>query len=76
MSCRLCASGNQAEFPAEMMLHFRGLKNVDKPPVWIFPTILICLECGFSQFTAPKEQLPQLANPTPPLASFAQSNCG
>ena len=76
MSCRLCASGNQAEFPAEMMLHFRGLKNVNKPAVWIFPTVLICLECGFSQFTAPKEQLMQLADPTPVFESCAQPSCG
>jgi len=76
MSCRLCASGNQAEFPAEMMLHFRGLKNVDKPPVWIFPTVLVCLACGFSEFIAPKTELALLSNPTPTLESFAQVICG
>lgn len=76
MSCRLCVSGNQAEFPAEMMLHFGGLKNVDKPPVWIFPTVLVCLACGFSEFVAPKSELALLSHPTPTLESFAQSNCG
>ena len=76
MSCSVCASGNQAEFPAEMMLHFGGLKNLNKIPVWMFPTILICLECGFSQFIAPKTELALLANPTPLLESCAQPNCG
>ena len=35
MSCLLCASGKQAEFGSEILIHFRGLKNLDKPPVWL-----------------------------------------
>jgi hypothetical protein len=33
MPCEVCASSNQAEFSAEMIIHFSGLKNVDKPGV-------------------------------------------
>ena len=31
MTCRSCGSANQAEFPAEMIIHFDGVKNIDKP---------------------------------------------
>jgi hypothetical protein len=50
MSCLSCGSGNEAEFAAEMVMHFSfsGLKNLDKPCVWIFPKLLVCLDCGFS----------------------------
>ena len=53
MSCGSCASQNQTEFNAEINIHFRGLKNLDKPNVLIFPKILVCLDCGFSAFTTP-----------------------
>ena len=61
MSCRLCASDNQAEFASEMIIHFPGLKNLDKPGVWVFPKLLVCLDCGFSRFTAPETELALLA---------------
>ena len=31
MPCLLCASDNQAELTAETVIHFSGLKNLDKP---------------------------------------------
>jgi hypothetical protein len=65
MACLLCASGNQAEFPAEMIIHFSGLKNLDKPGVWAFPKLLACLDCGFARFTVPKSELVSLAAGTP-----------
>ncbi len=52
-----------------MMIHFPSRKNRDKPGVLLFPKILICLDCGFSQFAAPKrnwhclEQIRRQVNP-------------
>jgi hypothetical protein len=60
MNCPLCASRNQAEFPAEIALHFPGLANWDKPHVFIFPQALVCLECGFLQCEIPENQLREL----------------
>jgi hypothetical protein len=64
MSCLLCASGKQAEFGSEILIHFRGLKNLDKPPVWLFPKVLVCLDCGFSRFTTLPSELALLAGGT------------
>jgi hypothetical protein len=65
MSCGFCGSGNEAEFSAEMIIHFSGLKNLDKPGVWAFPKLLVCLDCGFSRFTVPEAELAQLAPGAP-----------
>jgi len=51
MSCFSCASGNEAEFAAEVNIHFPDVKNLDKPGVFVFPRVLVCLDCGFSRFT-------------------------
>jgi len=61
--CLSCASGNQAEFTTEMIIHFSGLKNIDKPGVWVFPKVSVCLDCGFSRFSTPKTELALLAGP-------------
>jgi hypothetical protein len=60
MSCSSCLSSNQAEFPAEINIHFPGPENFTKPAVWIFPKILVCLDCGASRFTTPENELAQL----------------
>ena len=64
MSCLSCGSANRAEFGSEILIHFRGLKNLDKPPVWVFPKLFVCLDCGFSQFAIPKNELALLARGT------------
>jgi hypothetical protein len=75
MSCPLCGSGNQAELTAEMVIHFSGLKNLDKPGVWVFPKLLVCLDCGYSHFTVPERKLLSivhtLENKTSTLDSIA-----
>jgi hypothetical protein len=61
MPCPSCLSRNQVEFPSEINIHFPGSKNWTKPTVWVFPTILVCLDCGASLFTIPKDELARLA---------------
>lgn len=64
MSCPLCGSGNQAELTAEMLIHFSGLKNLDKPGVLVVSKVLVCLDCGSSHFTVPKTELASMAKNT------------
>jgi hypothetical protein len=78
MSCLLCGSGNQAELTAEMVIHLSGLKNLDKPGVWVFPKLLlVCFNCGCSHFIVPKTELASIAKDTrEDKFSTLESRCG
>jgi hypothetical protein len=52
---------NQSKFTGEIAIHFRGLKNIDKPVVWVFPEVVVCLDCGTAQFAVPEAELRLLA---------------
>ena len=60
MACKSCGFSNQNSLIAEMGLHIPGLKNLDRPVVWLFPKILVCVNCGFSEFFVPEDKLPFL----------------
>lgn len=61
-SCPSCGSRRQAEFTAEINIHFRGVQNLDKPGILLGSKLLVCLDCGCSQFRTPEEELKQLAS--------------
>jgi len=65
MCCLACRSNNEAEFPAEMIIHFSGRRNLDKPGVWVFPRLLVCLDCGLSRSIVPAAELALLSAGTP-----------
>ncbi len=58
--CRSCQSANQSTFNGEIAIHFPGLKGLDKPIVWVFPKLLVCLNCGFTEFAVPEAELRRL----------------
>ncbi len=64
MYCGSCASSGQAEFTAEINIHFRGPQNLAKPGVLVFPKVLVCLDCGFSRFITPETELARLVSGT------------
>lgn len=55
--CQLCGSDQKREFIAEIAIHFPGLTGLDKPIVWVFPELFVCLNCGKSEFAIPEEKL-------------------
>jgi|HubBroStandDraft_6_1064221.scaffolds.fasta_scaffold1962376_1 hypothetical protein len=61
MPCMSCGSVNQQNFVGEMGIRSPGLKNIDKPTVWVFPDLIVCLDCGFAEFTVLEAQLRLLA---------------
>jgi hypothetical protein len=63
--CNSCASEKQETFSAEIAIHFVGLEGLDKPIVWVFPHVRICLECGISEFSITKRELGVLATGLP-----------
>jgi hypothetical protein len=64
MSCTACTSERQAEFGAEINIHFSGREGLDKPGVWIFPTLLVCLDCGTTKFDIAGAELAVLVSGT------------
>jgi hypothetical protein len=56
-----CGSDKQSKFTAEMGIHFPGLKGLEKPVVWVFPELLVCLNCGNAEFAVPERELRVLA---------------
>jgi hypothetical protein len=61
MYCPSCGSHAQAQFTAEINIHFSGLRNIDRPGLLVFPELAVCLECGYSRFTTPATELSMLA---------------
>ncbi len=57
MRCDSCKSENQQLCPAGISIHYPGLENLTKQPVWVFPTLRICLDCGVTQFVIPEAEL-------------------
>lgn len=57
MPCKQCESENGKLFTAEVAIHFPGLNSLNKPIVWVFPKIQVCLRCGLTEFTIPEREL-------------------
>jgi hypothetical protein len=56
MACKSCQSQNTRNLNGEIAIHFPGLKGLDKPIVWVFPKLLVCLDCGFTEFTVSESE--------------------
>jgi hypothetical protein len=48
-----------------MIVHFSGREILDKPGVWVFSKLSICLDCGSLQSKIPASELAQLAASAP-----------
>lgn len=57
MKCKSCSSENQGKFVSEINVHFTGLENLDKPSVFVFPRLLVCMDCGFAEFAMTANEL-------------------
>ena len=59
--CKSCLARSHSEFTSEICIHFPGLKGREKPAVFVYPKIVVCLDCGFTEFSIPKTELQLLA---------------
>lgn len=57
MSCKSCQSNNQRVFSAEINIH----PSVFEGGIFVFPNIVVCLDCGFTEFVLPENELRMLA---------------
>ena len=56
MPCKQCHAETPTTFCGEVGIHFPGLNGLNKPILLVFPDLVVCLHCGFTEFTvAPKE---------------------
>jgi len=78
VACKSCNSVNQRQFPAEINVHFPGPENFETPTVWVFPTLVVCLNCGLTEFTVSGKALQSLTkrNSKPASWSDAQHDGG
>jgi hypothetical protein len=60
MPCKSCHSHNQSLFPSEICIHFPGLKDLTTPHIMLFPQLVVCLDCGFVEFSMPEPELHRL----------------
>ena len=65
MSCNNCLSGNSKIFNGEIAIHFPGLEGLQKPIVWVFQELQVCLDCGFTEFKVPERELSVLTDGKP-----------
>jgi len=64
--CRWCGLPTLRTFTGEVAIHFPGLKNIDKLPVFVFSDLSVCMGCGITQFIVPEAKLRLLARRDPP----------
>jgi predicted nucleic-acid-binding Zn-ribbon protein len=60
MPCKSCGSKNLGKFTGEIAIHFSGLENINEPHVFVFPELLVCLNCGFAEFAVTETELRRL----------------
>lgn len=60
MPCKSCASDNAKKFTAQINIHFPGYEGLVKPTVLVFPEVVVCLDCGFAEFTISEAELDRL----------------
>ena len=55
--CQSCASWNLVRLSTEICLHFPGLSGLERGPIFVFPKLTICLDCGFLHSRLSAEEL-------------------
>jgi hypothetical protein len=57
MACKSCQSENRETFNAELNIHFPGLRGLDQPVILVFPRLVVCLDCGFTELQMPEREV-------------------
>lgn len=57
VNCPWCGSTNLGKFEGEVSIHIAGLEDLDRSPAWLFPKLVVCLDCGNAHFAVPDGEL-------------------
>jgi ribosomal protein L37E len=60
MTCRECGVDNVHEFRSEIAIHFPDPNGYKHPHVFVFPLLLVCSDCGFTEFALDEQVLRQI----------------
>jgi hypothetical protein len=61
MSCWWCQSETQGTFASEVWIQRAGHRDLTKPAVCVFSGLVVCLDCGFTEFRIAEAELGRLA---------------
>ncbi len=61
MACTVCLSRNQVEMNTEINIHYSGPADYGDPGIFLYPKVMVCLDCGVSQFIVGEDDLAQIA---------------
>ena len=61
--CNACPSFELIEISSEVCLHFPGLKGLKVEPIFVYPKIVVCTECGFVQLRLSDRELEKVKVP-------------
>jgi len=80
MICPKCQSSSLSTVPAEIRLYRNCHRTLSHPPMTPSPDIVVCLDCGWSEFSIPRSWLSagwlrsMRTQPSPGAASIAAVN--
>ena len=57
MTCPKCQSASVSVVPAEIRLYRNGPRTLSHPPMTPSPDVQVCLDCGWSEFSIPRNWL-------------------
>jgi hypothetical protein len=60
MSCNKCTSKNEQTFKSEFVLNFHEVENLSRGPIYVCEDIVVCLDCGHSEVSIPRQELARL----------------
>jgi hypothetical protein len=61
VTCKSCGSANQSNFKGELTISPASLKNQRTSPVLLLPKLLVCMNCGNTEFIILEGELGVLA---------------
>lgn len=57
MVCKVCNSENLQKLEGELTASLPSLKGVKVSPIYVCQSVLVCLDCGFTELVIPSAEL-------------------
>jgi hypothetical protein len=60
VACKACGSERLQKLDGELTVSFADLKQLRASPIYVCQSILVCLDCGFTELVVPPSELQSL----------------